>query len=57
MELKNYMEDQYSDSHQTYKQRLVDISHAHDTIVDLELDHENIRKEGNIMEYEKKTQI
>ena len=57
LELKNYMADQYSDSHQTYKQRLVDISHAHDTIVDLELDHENIRKEGNIMEYEKKTQI
>ena len=34
LELRKYMEDQYSDSNQAYKQRLVDISHSHDTIVD-----------------------
>ena len=27
------------------------------TLVDLELDHENIRKEGNIMDYERKTKV
>ena len=27
------------------------------TLVDLELDHDNIRKEGNIIAYEKKTEI
>ena len=45
------------DSQQTDTQRTADIDDAYLALVDLELDHDNIRKEGNIMDYERKTKV
>ena len=55
--LKECEEKEYKDSQQTYTRRMADIDDIYLTLVDLELDHENIRKEGNIMDYERKTKV
>ena len=57
MELKNCMENEYKDSQETYTQRIADLDDAYIALVDIELDHDNIRKVGNIMGYEKKTKV
>ena len=48
---------EYIDSQQTYTRRMADTNDIYLTLVDLELDHENIRKEGNIMDYERKAKV
>ena len=55
--LKDCMENEYKDSQQTYTRRIADIDDTYLTLVNLELDHDNIRKEGNIMDYERKTKV
>ena len=55
--LKECEEKEYKDSQQTYTRRMADIDDIYLALVDLELDHENIRKEGNIMDYERKTKV
>ena len=57
LELKSCEENEYKDSQQTYTQRIADIDDTYLALVDLELDHDNIRKEGNIMDYERKTKV
>ena len=57
LELNNCMENEYKDSQQTFTRRIADLDDAYIALVDLELDHDNIRKEGNIMGYEKKTKV
>ena len=57
LEIKNCMENEYKDSQQTYTPRIADIDDAYLALVDLELDHDNIRKEGNIMGYERKSKL
>ena len=57
LELKNCMENEYKYSQQTYTRRIADIDNAYLALMDLELDHDIIRKEGNIMDYERKTKV
>ena len=44
LELKNYMENEYKDSQKIYTRRIADIDDACLALVDLELDHDNIKK-------------
>ena len=46
LELKNCMENKYKNSQQTYTRRIADIDDAYLALVNLELDHYNIRKEA-----------
>ena len=55
--LKDCMENEYKDSQQTYTSRMADTHEIYLALVDRELDHENIRKEGNIIDYERKTKV
>ena len=55
--LKECEKKEYIDSQQTYTRRMADTDDIYLALVDLELDHENIRKEGNIMDYERKTKV
>ena len=57
VELEECEKKEYIDSQQTYTRRMADINDIYLALVDLELDHENIRKEGNIMDYERKTKV
>ena len=57
LELKNCMKNNNKDSQQTNTWRIADIDDAYLALVDLELDNDNIRKEGNIMDYERKTKV
>ena len=56
LELNN-CEAEYKDSHETLAYKTAELDQTYIALVDLELDHDNIRKEGNIIEYEKKTEI
>ena len=56
LELDN-CETEYKDSQETLAHNIADLDQTYIALVDLELDHDNIRKEGNIIEYEKKTEI
>ena len=51
------MENEYKDSQQTYTRRIAAINDTYFALVDLELDHNSIRKEGNIMDCERKTKV
>ena len=55
--LKECEKKEYIDSQQTYTRRMADTDDIYLALVDLELDHENIRKEGNIMDYERKAKV
>ena len=48
---------EYIDSQQTYTRRMADTDDIYLALVDLELDYENIKKEGNIMDYERKAKV
>ena len=50
LELNNCKEAEYKDSQQTFVQKIADLNEAYIALVDLELDHDNIRKEGNTTE-------
>ena len=45
LELNNCKETEYKDSQQTFTRRIADLDEAYIALVDLELDHDNIRKE------------
>ena len=55
--LKECEENKYKDSQQTYTRRMADIDYIYLPLTDLELDQENKREEGNIMDYERKTKV
>ena len=57
LELNNCKEAEVKDSQQTFAQKISNLDEAYIALVDLELDHDNIRKEGNIIDYEKKTKV
>ena len=48
---------EYIDSQQTYTRRMADTDDIYLALVDLELDCENIKNEGNIMDYERKAGV
>ena len=48
---------EYIDSQQTYTRRMADTNDIYLALVDLELDCENIKEEGNIMDYERKARV
>ena len=48
---------EYIDSQQTYTRRMADTDDIYLALVDLELDCENIKEEGNIMDYERKARV
>ena len=56
LELNN-CETEYKDSQETLAHKIANLDQTYIALVDLGLDHDNIRKEGNIIEYEKKTEI
>ena len=51
LKLKNCAENQYKDSQQTYTQNITNINNTYLALLDLELDLDNIRKDGNIMDH------
>ena len=56
LELNN-CETEYKDSQETLAHRIADLNQVYIALVDLELDHDKIRKEGNIIDYEKKREV
>ena len=48
---------EYIDSQQTYTRRMADTDDIYLALVDLELHCENIKEEGNIMDYERKARV
>ena len=55
--LKECEKKEYIDSQQTYTRRMANTDDIYLALVDLELDCENIKEEGNIMDYERKARV